>query len=78
MDAGRRDIEKAAEQLARRLPEPLAPLARVAYNYQWTWLPGGPEAFRSIDPRRWRLNLSRTKIIFRHWRTHNRVLNSKP
>src|SRR3954447_22626855 len=55
MNAGRRDIDTAAAGLAQRLPEPLAPLARLAYNYRWTWLPGGPEAFRSIDPRRRRL-----------------------
>jgi starch phosphorylase len=22
----------------------------VAYNYRWSWLPGGPELFRSVDP----------------------------
>src|SRR4051794_35475441 len=49
------DLEQAAEALAWRLPDPLAPLARLAYNYRWAWLPGGPELFRSIDQRRWRL-----------------------
>jgi starch phosphorylase len=37
------------------VPAPLAGLARIAYNYRWAWLPGGPELFRSIDDRRWRL-----------------------
>ena len=55
MDAGRSDHERAVAGLARRLPEPLGGLAVLAYNYRWSWLPGGPEAFRSIDPRRWRL-----------------------
>ncbi|HMC94597.1 MAG TPA: DUF3417 domain-containing protein, partial [Polyangia bacterium] len=45
---------KAAD-LAGRLPEALAPLARIAYNYRWRWYPGGKEVFRSIDPGRWDL-----------------------
>ncbi len=52
---GEADLERAAAALAWRLPEPLAPLARLAYNYRWAWLPGGSELFRSIDPRRWKL-----------------------
>jgi glycogen phosphorylase len=52
---GDADLQRAAEALAWRLPDPLAPLARLAYNYRWAWLPGGSELFRSIDSRRWRL-----------------------
>ncbi|MEA2126088.1 MAG: glycogen phosphorylase, partial [Solirubrobacteraceae bacterium] len=52
---GEDDLRRAAEDLARRLPEPLAPLARLAYNYRWAWLAGGSELYRSIDARRWRL-----------------------
>ena len=55
MYAGGEDLERAATALASRLPWSLAPLARVAYNYRWAWLPGGPELFRTLDPRRWRL-----------------------
>ena len=44
-----------AADLAGRLPEALAPLARIAYNYRWRWYPGGKEVFRSIDPDRWEL-----------------------
>ena len=33
------------------MPEPLAVLARLAYNYRWAWMPGGSDLFRSIDPR---------------------------
>jgi starch phosphorylase len=54
---GSSDLERAATELARRLPEPLAPLARLAYNYRWSWLPDGDELFRSIDPDRWQLCL---------------------
>jgi glycogen phosphorylase len=54
---GRADIESAAEDLAGRLPPALAPLARLAFNYRWSWLPGGPELFRSVDPARFDLCL---------------------
>ena len=30
----------------------MAPFARLAYNYRWSWLPGGAELFRAIDPTR--------------------------
>ena len=49
------ELERAAEALAQRLPEPLHVLARLAYNYRWSWLPGGEELFASVDPDRWRL-----------------------
>jgi glycogen phosphorylase len=55
--AGAQDIVRAAEELADRLPEPLAPLARLAYNYRWSWLPGGPELFASVDRERFELCL---------------------
>jgi starch phosphorylase len=51
---GRRDVERAVAVLAERLPEPLLPLARIAYDYSWAWSPGGPELFRTIDPALWR------------------------
>jgi starch phosphorylase len=49
---GRRDIARAADDLAQRLPDALAPLARLALNYRWSWLAGGAELFRSVDPER--------------------------
>ena len=53
VQAGRRDMERAADALATRLPEPLGVFARLAYNYRWSWTPGGPDVFRAIDPDRW-------------------------
>src|SRR6266511_2786306 len=47
--AGAADIERAARGLAARLPDPLAPLARVAYNYGWSWHDDGPRLFRELD-----------------------------
>jgi len=35
------------------VPDRLEPLARVAYDYHWSWIPGGPAAFDAIDPERW-------------------------
>jgi glycogen phosphorylase len=56
-DAGSSDLRAAAVALRMRLPEPLGPLAAIAYNYRWSWTPGGPELFADIDPRRWELTL---------------------
>src|SRR5258708_22797737 len=35
------------------LPPMLSAFAGLAYNYWWSWQPGGPELFRAIDPERW-------------------------
>jgi glycogen phosphorylase len=52
MNDGREDVRRAADELAERLPDALAPLARLAYNYRWSWLPGGPDVFMAIDRER--------------------------
>jgi starch phosphorylase len=57
INAGCSDIARAIGDLADRLPAPLAPLARLAYNYRWSWLPGAPELFESVDPERFALCL---------------------
>ena len=48
-NAGRQDLQRAAAELAARLPDPLAAFARIAYNYAWCWQAGGHELFASID-----------------------------
>ena len=53
MIAGERDLNRAAAELASRVPERLGVLARLAYNYRWSWWPGGPELFHDVDPDRW-------------------------
>ncbi len=50
---GRDDTRRAVEALASTLPLELAGLAELAYNYWWSWAPGGPELFRRIQPDRW-------------------------
>jgi glycogen phosphorylase len=52
---GSTDIAAARDALAERLPDPLRPLAELAMNYRWSWLPGGPELFEALDPHRWEL-----------------------
>jgi glycogen phosphorylase len=53
VQAGRRELERAADALASRLPESLGVFARLAYNYRWAWSKDGPGVFRAIDPGRW-------------------------
>jgi starch phosphorylase len=53
IDAGRRDIDRAIAGLAARLPAKLEVLARVAYDYAWSWDPDGPDVFAAVDPDRW-------------------------
>jgi len=52
---GSRDLTRAIDRLARRLPEPLQPLAQIAYNYRWSWTPGGRELFRTLGSHRFGL-----------------------
>ena len=52
---GTRDLRRAVDRLARRLPEPLEDLAWISYNYLWSWTPGGPELFTTIDDHRFKL-----------------------
>jgi starch phosphorylase len=52
---GSKDIARAAHELAVRLPSTLAPLADLAFNYWWSWTPGGVDLFRQIDPDRFDL-----------------------
>ena len=51
---GRRDLERAIGELAERLPEPMQPLANLAFNYRWSWTVGGNDLFHDIDPDAWR------------------------
>src|SRR6266540_582854 len=52
---GERDVLRAREELASRLPQSLSPLAWLAYNYAWSWERGGRRIFADIDPYRWQL-----------------------
>jgi hypothetical protein len=49
---GRADLDRAAADLADRLPDALAPFARLAYNYRWSWAPGGADLFAALDAER--------------------------
>src|SRR5450755_2193854 len=52
---GDEELGRRAADLAGRLPEALAPLARIAYDYRWCWYAGGKEVFGAIDAGRWEL-----------------------
>ncbi|MGH2852230.1 MAG: alpha-glucan family phosphorylase [Solirubrobacteraceae bacterium] len=47
------DLRHASEQLASRLPSEVRALARLAYNYHWSWQEDGASLFAEIDPERW-------------------------
>ena len=47
---GAQEADERAAELAWRLPAELAPLARIALDYRWSWDPDGPELFRALDP----------------------------
>ena len=46
------EIEKLAAQ-QKKLPAPLAPLERLAWNYWWSWAADGAAIFRDLDPEIW-------------------------
>ena len=52
---GSRDVARAVDALARRLPDPLRQLAQIAYNYRWSWTPGGRDVFRQLGAHRFHL-----------------------
>ena len=46
------EVEKRAAQ-QKKLPAPLAPLERLAWNYWWSWAADGAGVFRDLDPEIW-------------------------
>ena len=54
MFPGDHDIERAILELEGCLPEPLRSLARVAYDYRWSWTVDGAALFETLDCERWR------------------------
>src|ERR1041385_3719901 len=46
------EIENRAAQ-HNKVPAPLAPLERLAWNYWWSWAADGAEIFRDLDPEIW-------------------------
>ena len=75
---GRRDIERAVAELAARLPEPLAPLARVIYNYRWLWAREARSAFNEISPSNWRQTSCKHYLIQSFPQGPMRALASQP
>jgi starch phosphorylase len=50
---GAADLERRISVLEGRLADGLKPLARVAYNFSWSWTRDGAAVFRDINPHRW-------------------------
>jgi starch phosphorylase len=46
-------IEGARDALAGQLPQALQPLAGLAFNYWWSWQPGGEALWRAVDGDVW-------------------------
>ena len=44
-----------------RLPEPLAPLERLAMNLRWSWDERTRDLFRWVDPEAWDANQPRPR-----------------
>lgn len=53
MFPGDHDLHRAIVDLEACLPAPLRPLARISYDFRWTWTLDGAAMFESIDPGRW-------------------------
>jgi starch phosphorylase len=53
MFPGDSDIDAAVAALAAELPAPLRPLARIAFDYRWSWAVDGAATFQAVDPERW-------------------------
>src|SRR5437867_1600438 len=45
--------ERTTSLPARELPPTLQPLARLAWNYWWSWAPDGVEVFRDLESGTW-------------------------
>ena len=52
-EIGSEDRDRRVAALSDRLVDSLKPLARVAYNYRWSWHPDGAAVFRDINAFRW-------------------------
>ena len=59
------DLEWRAANLAVRLSDGLRPLARVAYNYRWSWDPDGAAVFLQSALRTFRSEFAAHPA---HWR----------
>jgi starch phosphorylase len=60
---GARDIEQGIADLVERLPARLIGLARLAYNYRWSWMLEAPALFHDIDPVLWRLAQHNPRVL---------------
>jgi len=60
---GTRERECNERELAARLPDPLRPLAHLAFNFRWAWLPGGRQHFIDVDPGLWQQSCCNPRFV---------------
>ncbi|MFN7950231.1 MAG: alpha-glucan family phosphorylase [bacterium] len=61
---GRRDVEHSISLLMQWLPVSLQPLARIAFNYRWSWMGAEVEnLFRVVDPALWRRSAHNPRAV---------------
>jgi glycogen phosphorylase len=73
------DVVHRIEELEDRLVPELRPLARVAYNYRWSWIREGDRVFAAIDPHRWRLAAQNpVEFLFELSRERQRAAAAQP
>ncbi len=47
------EVEEKRAAQSKKLPAPLAPFERLAWNYWWSWAADGAGIFRDLDPETW-------------------------
>jgi glycogen phosphorylase len=76
---GAADLESRIAVLAERLVDGLKPLARVAYNYRWSWARDGMDVFREINPHRWALSGENpVRFLYDLWPTTQETAERDP
>jgi starch phosphorylase len=78
-DDGHRDLEHAVAELAERLPRSLEGLARLVFNYRWTWQRGGEALFRDMDAGLWKKSAGNPRFLIEAVPPHRlRALGDDP
>ena len=60
---GHLDVECARGELCERLPEALAPMAELIFNYRWAWMRDAARFFREIEPAVWEHSRCNPRIV---------------
>jgi glycogen phosphorylase len=78
-ELGSEDLARREAALSDRLVDGLKPLAKVAYNYRWSWHPDGAALFRDISSFRWeRSGYNPVRFLNDLWPTTQAVAERDP